>query len=94
MEKKRNKLPIIIGVAAFEAYRFYKGKGFFNKIRYAKQHDAVGNYIETHYPGAFYSDITPTEDGWSCIATVGSERIVIYFTKTSDDTFVFWEKQI
>ncbi len=92
--KRGNKLPILLGIAAVEAYRFYKGKGLFNKVRYAKQHEAVGNYMETHYPGGFYSDLTETDEGWSCIVTYGGRRIVLYMTLSSDGTFIFWEKEV
>ena len=93
MSKKNGKLPVLLGIAVWEAYRFYKGKGIFNKIRYKEQHDAVINYMETHYPNAFYSDIIEAENGWSCIITDGARRIVLYMTKTEDGTFVFWEKE-
>lgn len=93
MSKKNSKLPVILGVAVWEAYRFYKGKGIFNKLRFKQQHEALCNYLETHYPDAFYSDIVEAEDGWSCIITDGDRRIVIYMTKTDGGTFVFWEKE-
>lgn len=93
MSRKNSKLPVLLGIAVWEAYRFYKGKGIFNKLRYKEQHDALCNYLETHYPNAFYSDIVEAEDGWSCIVTDGERRIVVYMTKTECGTFVFWEKQ-
>jgi len=92
--KKNSKLPLLLGVALWEGYRFYKGRGIFNKARYKKQHDAVSNYLETHYPNAFYSDIVETEDGWSCVVNNGGNKIMLYITKTENDTFIFWEKQI
>ncbi len=94
MNKNNKKLSLLLGIAAFEAYRFYKGKGIFNKIRFENQHEAVSNYLEHHYPNAFYSDITETDDGWSCIVNNKGERIILYMTKTPDDIFVFWEKKI
>lgn len=94
MSKKGNKLPLLIGVAAIGAYRFYKGKGIFNKFRFKEQHDAVSNYLETHYPHSFYSDITPTEDGWSCVVSLKDRQVVLYMTKTTDDRFIFWENEI
>ncbi len=94
MSKKGNKLPILIGIAAVGAYRFYKGKGIFNKIRFKEQHDAVSSYLETHYPDAFYSGITPTDDGWSCVINSRSKKAVLYMTKADNGTFVFWEKDI
>ena len=93
MNKRRNNLPILLGIAIWEAYRFYKGKGIFNKVRYKAQHEAVSNYMETHYPNAFYSDIVETENGWSCIITDQNRKIVLYLTKTDDGTFIFWEQE-
>lgn len=90
---KRKNLPVLLGIAVWEAYRFYKGKGIFNKIRYKAQHEAVSNYMETHYPNAFYSDIIEAENGWSCIITDKNRRILLYMTKTDDGTFIFWEKE-
>jgi len=93
MSRKNRRLPVLLGVAVWEAYRFYKGKGIFNKLRYKQQHEALSNYLETHYPNAFYSDIIEAEDGWSCIVTDSGRRTVVYMTKTDDGTFVFWEKE-
>lgn len=94
MSKNGNKLPLLIGIAAVGAYRFYKGKGIFNKIRFKEQHEAVVCYLETRYPDAFYSDIAPTDDGWSCVINSGSKKTVLYMTKADNGTFVFWEKDI
>ena len=93
MSRKDRKLPLILGLAAWEAYRFYKGKGIFNKLRYKAQHEALGNYLETHYPNAFYSDIVEADDGWSCIVNTGDKQVIVYMTKTEDGMFVFWEKE-
>lgn len=92
MSRRNSKLPVLLGIAVWEAYRFYKGRGIFNKIRFKSQHEALGNYLETHYPNAFYSDIAETSDGWSCIVNVNGRRIVVYMTKTEDGMFLFSEK--
>lgn len=94
MSKKGSKLPLLIGLAALGAYRFYKGKGMFNKVRFMRQHEAVSDYLEKSFPNAFYSDITETEEGWSCVVNNMGNRFVLYMTKTPDDTFIFWEKEI
>lgn len=94
MSKKNSKLPLVLGFALFEAYRFYNGKGAFNKIRFKSQHAAISAYLEKHYPNAFYSDITATEDGWSCIINNGGKRSVLYMTKAPDGNFIFWENDI
>ena len=83
-----------MGAAALGAYNFYKGKGIFNKLRFAQQHEAVANYLESHFPNSTYSDITETEDGWSCVVNTYPGNIVLYMTKTDCGQFVFWEKEI
>ena len=94
MNKKGNKLPLLLGLAAVGAYRFYKGKGIFNKVRFSEQHNAVSGYIESHFPGAFYSDIAPTDDGWSCVVNNHGNRFILYMTKSPDGVYVFWEKKV
>ena len=93
MSKKSTKL-LLLGVAALGAYRFYKGKGSFNKIRFSEQHKAVSDYLEGHFPNATYSEITQTEEGWSCIVNAHPKSFVLYMTKSSDGVFVFWEKEL
>ena len=94
MSKSKKKVAFLLGLAALEAYRFYKGKGIFNKIRFKEQHDAIANYLETHYPKAFYSDVTETPEGWSCVINNREEKIILYMTKTPEGMFVFWEKKV
>lgn len=92
MRKKNNTLPLLLGAAAFGAYRFYKGCGIFNKIRFAEQHNAVSKYLEQKYPEAICSEITSTKDGWSCAVNSGREKIVLYMAKSPDGSFIFWER--
>lgn len=94
MAKRNQKLPLLVGFVAIAAYRLYKGRGIFNRVRFKSQHDAISAYLDAHYPKAFYSGITETENGWSCIVTEPGGRHVLHLTKTSDGTFVFWEKKI
>lgn len=94
MRKNNRKIPLIAGIAAAELYRFYKGKGVFNGLRYKKQHRAIADYLDGHYPNAVYSPVAETEDGWSCIVTVPGGKIVLYLTCASDGTYIFWEKKI
>ena len=93
MSKKGTKL-LLIGAAALGAYNLYKGKGVFNKLRFKKQHEAVTDYLGNHFPDATYSDIVETEEGWSCIVNTYPNNFVLYMTKTPEDMFVFWEKEI
>lgn len=93
MSKKRSKLPIFLSFVAWEAYRYYKGKGIFNKLRFKDQHEALGNYLETHYPDATCSDIVEAHGGWSCIIQDDGREIVIYMTKTDEGVYLFSEKE-
>ena len=93
MSKKRSKLPIFLGFVAWEAYRYYKGKGIFNKLRFKDQHDALSHYLETHYPDATCSDIVEANGGWSCIIKDEDREIVIYITKTDEGVYLFSEKE-
>lgn len=94
MKNNGKKLSVLAGIAAAEAYRFYKGKGIFNTVRFKKQHKAASDYIAANYPGAFYSAITETENGWSCVVSSHGRKIVLYMTCGNDGNFIFWEKDI
>lgn len=94
VKMKKSKITVLAGAAVFEAYRMYKGKGIFNKIRFKRQHEAVSNYIGTHYPGAFYSDISEAGGGWSCMIKNGNKNIMLYLSETPGGVFVFWEKEL
>ncbi|MDD6213786.1 MAG: hypothetical protein PUB42_01155 [Firmicutes bacterium] len=94
MSKKNSKLPILIGAVAFTAYRFYTGRGIFNKIRFKDEHNAVSNYIESHHPSAIYSEITATRDGYSCVVTEEDNKFVLCFTKSPEGIYVFWENKM
>ena len=93
MSKKSTKL-LLLGAVALGAYNFYKGKGAFNKVRFKEQHKAVCDYLESHFPDATYSEITQTDEGWSCVVNTYTKSFVLYMTKTPEDVFLFWEKEI
>ena len=93
MSKKTTKL-LLLGAAALGAYNLYKGKGVFNKIRFKEQHDAVCDYLENNFPNATYSEITATDEGWSCVVNTASGNFVLYMTKSPENVYVFWEKEI
>lgn len=93
--KKRNKLLLFAaGAAVVGAYRAFKGKGSFNKIRFADQHSAAANYVETNHPGAAYSAIEPVGEGWSCVINDGGEKYLLYLTCSDDGVYVFEENLI
>ena len=92
MSKKKSIWPIVLALAAWEGYRFYKGKGIFNKIRFKAQYEALAGYLETHHPNAICSNIVESNGGWSCIVNDDDREFVIYMTKTIGGVFLFSEK--
>ena len=94
MNKRKKLLAVALGTAAIGAYRAIKGKGTFNKIRFADQHEAVARYIESHHPGAIYSPIEQTKNGYSCIITDGKNRYLLYMTYSDDGIAIFDENPL
>ncbi len=91
MSKKKKLLAVALGATAVGAYRAIKGKGAFNKIRFAEQHEAVARYIDSHHHGAIYSPIEQISNGWSCVITDGKMRYLLYITCSDDGVFIFDE---
>lgn len=95
MKKKNNKLLMLaVGTAAVGIYKAAKGKGIFNKFRFAAQHDAISKYTETHHPGASYSAIEAVGEGWSCVIYDGNEKYLLYVTCSADGIYIFEENKI
>lgn len=94
MKKKQTLLTIALGMAAIGIYRAVKGKGTFNKIRFADQHEAVSRYVESHHPGAVYSAIDQVGDGWSCVITENGERYLLYMTCSVEGIYIFDESKL
>ena len=94
-EKKSGAwVPVALGLAAAGVYHFVRGTGAFNRVRFAKQHNAIEKYIEAHFPGATYAPIQSCEHGWiTVISTAGGSRITLYITKTDDGTYLFRESR-
>lgn len=93
MSKKKNGLiPILITIGAAGVYHAVKGKGIFNRPRFAKQHDAISKYVETHYPGGSYAPIQATQNGWATVITApDGKQYNLYVGKTPDGIYVFKE---
>ena len=91
-KKKMSINPVLVAAAITGVYHAVKGNGVFNKPRFAKQHDAISKYVETHYPGGTYAPIRATQNGWATIitATDGS-KYNLYVGKTPDGVYVFKE---
>lgn len=95
MKKRNGKiLTLALGVLAAEAYRAAKGKGVFNGLRFASQHDSVSKYVEAHHPGAVYSAIEAVGEGWTCVISDGGEKYLLYFTRSPDGVYIFDENKI
>lgn len=94
-EKKSGAwVPVALGLAAAGVYHLVRGTGAFNKVRFAKQHNAIEKYVQTHFPGATYAPIQAYDDGWiTVINTPGGSRITLYVTRTEDGTYLFRENQ-
>ena len=91
---KKKTLFMLAGAAALGIYSAIEGKGPFNKFKFKDQHEAVSKYVETHYPGALYSPITATEDGWvTVIRSLKYPPIAIYIKQDSDGNFIFTENR-
>lgn len=88
--KKRN-LFFAAAAAAGLVYSAVEGKGVFNKIRFKDVHEAVSSYVTSHYPRAFYSPISATEKGYVTTINNGTEKYILYITRTTDGVFVFNE---
>ena len=92
MKKKRFNNAFWLGLAATEVYRFYNGKGIFNKPRFSKQHKAIEKYIDTNYPGAHYTPISIAGNGWATIIkTQDNKSIPLYLYKIDTDNYIFKE---
>ena len=94
MKKRVPLLTAALSAAALYAYRAVKGYGIFNKLRFAEEHNAVARYIETHHPGAVYSGIEDSGNGYSTVITDGMQSFLLHITKTENGVYVFTEKAI
>ena len=64
----------------------------FNRSRFKDQHDAVSRYVDAHYPGAVYSPIHATDNGWiTVITTRDNTMISLFVTKCEDNVYIFKE---
>lgn len=93
MKKKTwSFLALAAGAAITGIYSAVRGKGPFNKKRFPQQHDAVTRYIETHHPGALYSPIEQTPQGWATVLRCrDGKRSFLYLTRSDAGIFIFHE---
>lgn len=89
---KKKTLVLLTTAAAAGLYGAISGKGIFNKTRFKHQHERIANYVETHYPGAAYSPIEMTSNGWvTVIKRIARPKIILYVTRDKNGNYVFSE---
>ena len=92
--KKRTK-ALLAAAAVTGIYSAVNGKGPFNKLRFKDQHEHIANYVNTHYPGAFYTPISATAKGWvTVIRRVGQPKIILYVTCDKNNNYIFSESVV
>ena len=94
MKKKNRFLLFALASAAAVGYSAYEGRGVFNKVRFKKVHEAVGGYVDTHYPNCFYSPSSKAQHGYLTTITTPHGRVILYITEARNGMFVFEEKKI
>lgn len=93
MKKAEKKLlTFAAAAAAATAYSAITGKGIFNKYKFKKEHEAIAKYVESNYPGAVYSPVQKTEQGYSVIIRrPNMAKVMLYIYPTDDGRYVFNE---
>lgn len=92
---KKRTLAILAGAAVAGVYSAVNGKGPFNKMRFKEQHEHIANYVDTHYPNAFYSPVSETENGWvTTIIRFNMPKIILYVTCDSEGNYIFTESVV
>ncbi len=92
---KKKTLFLVGAAAAAGIYGAVTGKGPFNALRFKKQHERISSYVETHYPGALYTPIEATENGWvTVIRRLFQPKIILYVSCDSDGNFIFTETEV
>lgn len=92
---KKKILAILAGAAAAGVYAAVKGKGIFNRPRFANQHEAIERYIDAKYKNAEYSPIERLSNGWCTIVTEhDGSQFILYMTVSDDGVYVFSEEKI
>ena len=93
MKKSSAKLlGFATAAIAATAYSAVTGKGIFNKYRFKSEHEAIAKYVESNYPGAVYSLVQKTEQGYAVIIRrPNMARILLYVMPTEQGNYVFHE---
>lgn len=93
MNKAGKKLLAFAAAAATAtAYSAITGKGIFNKYKFKKEHEAIARYVESNYPGAVYSPVQKTEQGYAVIIRrPNMAKVLLYVMPTDRGDYVFHE---
>lgn len=93
MKKSSKKLlTLAVTAAAATAYSAITGKGIFNKYRFKNEHEAIAKYVESNYPGAVYSPVQKTEQGYAVIIRrPNMAKVMLYVMPTDGGDYVFHE---
>lgn len=89
---KKKLLAFAATAAAVTAYSAVTGKGIFNKYRFKNEHEAIAKYVESNYPGAVYSPVQKTEQGYAVIIRrPNMAKVMLYVMPTERGDYVFHE---
>lgn len=95
MKKSHRLMAVLAGAAAAGVYAAVKGKGVFNRPRFAKQHDAIQRYIDAKHKNAEYAPVETVSNGWCTVVTeTDGSQFMLYMTCDKDGVFVFHEEKL
>ena len=89
---KKKLLNFAATAVAVTAYSAVTGKGIFNKYKFKNEHEAIAKYVESNYPGAVYSPVQKTEQGYAVIIRrPNMAKVMLYVMPTDRGDYVFHE---
>ena len=95
MKKSHRLMAVLAGAAAAGVYAAVKGKGVFNRPRFAKQHDAIQRYIDAKHKNAEYAPVETVSNGWCTVVTeTDGRQFMLYMTCDKDGVFVSHEEKL
>ena len=93
--KKIKRGAVITSALSAVIYGAVAGKGIFNKPRFREQHEVLGSYVDTNYPGCVYLPISVHGSGWASAVRSGSRIVTyVYFSKAPTGDYVFTESKV
>lgn len=96
--KRKNKFLLFAAAGAMATiYSAIEGRGIFNKMRFAKVHDALSRYLQENYPAATYSPIEATKKGYVTTVSSPQGKVILYITASpheENNNYIFEEMPI